>query len=280
MFKDDIKSSLKLLATILLIVTIATIIAVIVNPAQAETYLEASGYVEWDREMIKDLQRALNDNLKAINKAAGKKYSKLSVDGVLGPTTITYVKWFQKAKGLTVDGICGPKTWAALGLDYTEIVYYAPNLFDEFDRGSSDYAVLLTLDTHKFRVFEIKEDGWELIYSWKAATGNQSKGYFTPIGSHMMTSEGNHKEITGKNGSKKWGADNATRFARNEFGTFFVHSILKWKKNGSWVYDDDSALGRSVTHGCVRLNRDNARWVAENLRNGTAIVVVDHDPLK
>lgn len=35
-------------------------------------------------------------------------------DGDFGSYTLTALKKYQKAKGLTVDGICGPKTWKAL----------------------------------------------------------------------------------------------------------------------------------------------------------------------
>jgi murein L,D-transpeptidase YcbB/YkuD len=38
----------------------------------------------------------------------------LSVDGIVGPKTMTAIKDFQKKQGLVVDGIAGPKTMAAL----------------------------------------------------------------------------------------------------------------------------------------------------------------------
>lgn len=43
-------------------------------------------------------------------------YYSYSIDGVYGSRTVTAVKKFQRAKGLTVDGICGTNTLKALGI--------------------------------------------------------------------------------------------------------------------------------------------------------------------
>ena len=41
-------------------------------------------------------------------------YSKGGFDGVFGSGTLSDLKRFQKAEGLTVDGICGRNTWGKL----------------------------------------------------------------------------------------------------------------------------------------------------------------------
>lgn len=53
----------------------------------------------------------VTDLQNALNKFAGKS---LSVDGKFGANTLTAVKAFQTANGLSVDGICGKKTWTKL----------------------------------------------------------------------------------------------------------------------------------------------------------------------
>ena len=280
MFNNDVKSAVKLLVAVFLIAALALVISSLFSSASAETYLEKSGYVEWDEELVKDLQRGLNDHLKFVNKhmPKGKKFDKLTVDGDLGPATIDLLKHFQKFKGLTPDGICGPKTWKALGYDHTTSVYYAPDLFKQFDRGSSDYAFLLTLDDNKFRVYEIKEDGWELIYSWKAATGNYSEGNLTPTGTFILKNgDQNHSYIYDSNKSK-WRAANATRVTHSKDGYIYIHSTLELRKNGEWVKDTSKVLGKHVTHGCIRLAPENAEWVAKH-RNGTVLVILDKDPI-
>ena len=57
-----------------------------------------------DGERIKDIQACL--------KNAG--FYKGEVDGVKGRKTISAIKKFQSANGLTADGVAGKKTWEAL----------------------------------------------------------------------------------------------------------------------------------------------------------------------
>ena len=39
-----------------------------------------------------------------------------AIDGIYGSQTLSAVRWFQSANGLTVDGIAGPKTLQAMGI--------------------------------------------------------------------------------------------------------------------------------------------------------------------
>lgn len=55
-------------------------------------------------ESVKKLQTLLNQQGFPCGKA----------DGIFGAKTLSAVKAFQQAKGLTVDGIAGPKTWTQL----------------------------------------------------------------------------------------------------------------------------------------------------------------------
>lgn len=47
---------------------------------------------------------------------AGNGYSlgSYGADGIFGSLTVSALKKYQKAKGITVDGICGPQTWGKL----------------------------------------------------------------------------------------------------------------------------------------------------------------------
>lgn len=55
---------------------------------------------------VKALQRLLT--------GSGYGIGSYGVDGVFGNDTVTAVKAFQKANGLTADGVVGQKTWSKL----------------------------------------------------------------------------------------------------------------------------------------------------------------------
>ncbi|MGD6815654.1 peptidoglycan-binding domain-containing protein [Metabacillus sp. 84] len=69
---------------------------------------------------------------RSLNKAAE---ANLSVDGIFGPKTTSWVYHYQKAKGLKADGIYGPKTHEALSIEINS--FGLPNTILKIgDRGS------------------------------------------------------------------------------------------------------------------------------------------------
>jgi peptidoglycan hydrolase-like protein with peptidoglycan-binding domain len=54
------------------------------------------------------------DNVKTLQTKLNENGYKLTVDGVFGSNTLTAVKSYQAAKGLTADGIAGPNTFGKL----------------------------------------------------------------------------------------------------------------------------------------------------------------------
>ena len=42
---------------------------------------------------------------------------------------------------------------------------------------------------------------------------------------------------------------------------------------GSMTHIQDGTLGKQVSHGCVRLDINNAKWLYDNIPNGTKVVI-------
>lgn len=52
-------------------------------------------------------------------------------------------------------------------------------------------------------------------------------------------------------------------------GNYLFHSVL-YNKNGTL---QDGRVGIALSHGCVRLKIENAKWIYDNIPSGTTVVV-------
>ncbi len=52
-------------------------------------------------------------------------------------------------------------------------------------------------------------------------------------------------------------------------GNYLFHSVLY--EHGSMTRIQDGRLGKPVSHGCVRLDINNAKWLYDNIPNGTKV---------
>lgn len=225
--------------------------------------------LEFDQDLVKDIQRALNKYLKRHD----KKFHSLEVDGIFGCNTANAVKLFQYHKGLTIDGICGPKTLNALGINADNIKVYPrwmPNLEESFNRSTTGLAFHLNLGSHRLEAYRLIDGKWYLIRVMLCATGKESAGSFTDLRDGLLDGT-KHGYISGGSGKSAWRGNYATHFG----GGDYTHTILAHKRNGKWTYDKDNVLGKSVSHGCIRLSEKDAKWIYENSRKGDARVIDD-----
>jgi hypothetical protein len=223
--------------------------------------------LDFDPELVKQIQRALNKFLRK------RGANTLSVDGVFGPATGQAVKLYQLKNKLTVDGICGPQTLKSLGIDPTSITSYPrwiPNLKVEFAKSTNGFAVHLNLGSHRLEAYRLVDGEWLLERCYLVATGNYKSGYFTDL--TCLVYKGKSRDyICGTSTNGTWRGYDAIPIQRGDY----FHSVLAHRRNGKWVFDDNSALGKDVSHGCVRQSRENAKWLRENLTRGTVIVIDD-----
>jgi len=227
--------------------------------SQAKMDFLLDNYTEYDEELVKSIQRALK-----------KRGYSISVDGKFGPKTGMAVKRFQRKQKLTIDGIVGPNTLSALGLeDFGVYPRYAPNLREAFDASPAGRAIHLNLGSHLVEAWEKQEDGsWQLVHIALCATGNAKKGLYTDLCSVQLRRT---PTPGGRISDSNWRGNYAVPITRGDY----FHTVLQHKKNGKWVYDDNSCLGKNVSHGCVRLAVEDAKWLQEFAEKGMAIVVDD-----
>lgn len=223
--------------------------------------------LSFDTELVIQIQKALNKFLKK------RGANQISVDGVFGPATGQAVKFFQYKNKLTIDGICGPQTLKALGIDSTGVTAYPrwiPNLEEEFNKSTNGFAIHLNLGSHRLEAWRLVDGEWMLVRCYLVATGNYKAGNFTDL--TCLVYKGKSRDyICGTSSNGTWRGYDAVPIQKGDY----FHSVLAHRRNGKWVFDDNSALGKDVSHGCVRQSRENAKWLRENLTKGTVIVIDD-----
>jgi len=123
--------------------------------------------------------------------------------------------------------------------------------------SSTGYLILVNRATCQVGIFTGKTGFWNQIKSWSCSPGASSSP--TVAGTFRVGGKGYYFD----SGSARcyW----YTQF----YGNYLFHSVL-YNKNGTLM---DGRLGMHLSHGCVRLQIDNAKWIYNNIPRGTTVVV-------
>ncbi|MCF2555875.1 L,D-transpeptidase, partial [Faecalicatena contorta] len=119
------------------------------------------------------------------------------------------------------------------------------------------YLILVDRASHKVGIFKGNQGNWTNVKFWDCANGAPS----TPTVSGVFTV-----------GIKGYYFDSgaARCYWYTQFhGNYLFHSVL-YNKNGTLR---DGRVGMALSHGCVRLQIDNAKWIYDNIPKGTKVIV-------
>lgn len=117
---------------------------------------------------------------------------------------------------------------------------------------------------------------WTPLYDWACSTGAKyyHDGDGTPHGTYRIG--GNADYNWDESGNYTPGGYRTTYWAKNDvkYFTGFVlnlgfHSTIGYEGG----YSDSRQLGKSISHGCIRLTEANARWIFYNALPGTKVYV-------
>lgn len=104
-------------------------------------------------------------------------------------------------------------------------------------------------------------DGSTVIYAMICSTGLND---CTPHGSYTITGRG----YSFYNSREQMGARYYTQF----WGDYLFHSV-PIDVNGNYMPAEGEKLGQPASHGCVRLTVSDAKWLYDNLPNGTPVTI-------
>lgn len=123
--------------------------------------------------------------------------------------------------------------------------------------SSTPYIILVNRSTCKVGVFQGWQGCWTPVMYWDCAVGKPSTP--TVSGVFRVGSRGYYFDSYGSRCF--W----YTQF----YGDYLFHSVLYYP-NGSLM---DGRVGMALSHGCVRLQINNAKWIYDNIPSGTTVVV-------
>lgn len=128
-------------------------------------------------------------------------------------------------------------------------------------QSKTNYALTTSLKSKYTYVFKknTQTGSWELLHKWISTIGKPS----TPT-------------ITGEyavdNKIPKFGMNKGyqAKWATQIKGNYLYHSIL-YDVSGKYVID--GRLGQELSHGCIRLATENAKWIYDNVPRGSKIII-------
>ncbi|QEK11274.1 L,D-transpeptidase family protein [Crassaminicella thermophila] len=126
--------------------------------------------------------------------------------------------------------------------------------------SKTNHYIWIDTDKNLTYVFEGSNKNWHLIKTMLCTDGKAS----TPTVKGNFIIDGRAPWLTSYNGKLK--AKYKVRF----FGNYYFHSIL-FDSTGKNIVD--SRLGQSLSHGCVRLSVEDAKWIYDNIQDGTGVYI-------
>ena len=107
-------------------------------------------------------------------------------------------------------------------------------------------------------IFKKDNGGWGQLYKWQCTIGKPETPTITGI-----------FYISGRKPS--FGTDEySVKYATRIKGGYYYHSVL-YDSTGSYIID--GRLGEALSHGCIRLSTENAKWIYDNIPDTTTVII-------
>ena len=124
--------------------------------------------------------------------------------------------------------------------------------------STSSYLLVTDLKNRYTYVFKRENNKWAQLFKFLCTVGKPS----TPTITGTFYISGRKPYF----GTDKYRVKYATRIR----GAYYYHSVL-YDSKGNYVID--GRLGQALSHGCIRLNTNNAKWIYANIPDGTTVFI-------
>lgn len=222
-------------------------------------------------DIVKSIQRLLN-YLEGCN---------IKEDGLFGPETCNAIIKFQGENGLRADGIVGIQTATKLcssidvenksnstnlslqnGIKTPEKKTVNQIIKSELNskeiNSDTNYFIAVSKSEKKVYIYYNENDSWENI-----------KVFICNIGSpENPTIEGNF--TSGLKGKVLKIDDTYVKYFTQISGNYLFHSVI-YDEDGLVI---DGRLGQEISHGCIRLSLEDAKYMYDTIPAKTGIKII------
>ncbi len=197
-----------------------------------------------------------------------KKNSKMKTGWVTYKGKEYYFTTKKKNRGAAYTGIKTIKgkkyKFAKNGVLLSEYVA----MDDKANKYSSPtkYLILVNKTTHKVGIYKGKKGNWKRIKYWDCTTG--APGTRTPSGNFLIGPSGGkpfHQLYFDSAQIRCW-------YATRIVGGYNFHSVLYTQQSSPRTIAN-GRLGYNLSHGCIRLKLENAKWLYKNIPAKTRCVI-------
>ena len=183
------------------------------------------------------------------------KYLSGHTDGAFGTATVRALKYFQYRNGLEQTGKFDIAT--------------QKKFYSESAKRSDQY-----VSAYKAYVSRSKNKVW--IYKWTGKGYDKlAKTFRCTTGARKTPTKKGTFQALGQSGVRWWHMDGCwVQYCFIIDGGYFFHSLLYTHKGAKRPTSGSVAnLGKNASHGCVRLELQNAKWIYDHCEPGMTVVI-------
>lgn len=212
-------------------------------------------------DLVKQLQQRLTD----------LGYYEGPVSGNFAGQTKTAVKAFQKNNAITEDGIVGKITW--------NLIFNDPNMLSASatprptpEPTPIPFALTIDVQNQIVNVYGRNEEGEyaDLVRQMICSTG--VRGWDSDLGDWVLNGRTARWAYF-----PRWGS-HAQYWTRINSSIAFHSVIYNTPNEMDLSISSYNKLGSRASHGCIRLLVHDAKWVYENVGEGTVVTITDSLP--
>lgn len=186
----------------------------------------------------------------------GSSYYYANANGVLTVSKTVkinnkYYKFNKNGKAVSIKKVSYTSTMDAKAQSYS---------------SPTKYLILVSRSQHRVSIYKGSKNNWKRVKSFLCGDGKASTPTITGV-FHTGTTAGRYAKARyfDSGSSRCWYATRIT-------GGYLFHSVL-YTQSSSPTTVKDGRVGMGVSHGCIRLKLQNAKWIYDNIPRTTTVVI-------